>query len=167
MSAVAEQLRQARLAQGLTIHQVADYTKIRTDHIEALDEGNYDVFSAQIYIRGFVRSYARLLKLDEPQLLALLDGELSHTKKFAAMPPLTTRPHTIVDKLTLLLSKINWQKSLIALGVLLVLGIGAGIYFGWRHYQTSDPLAGLQPGVYQSQNSGGETLTLPTTGRKP
>ena len=151
------------------MHQVADYTKIRTDHIEALDEGNYDVFSAQIYIRGFVRSYARLLKLDEPQLLALLDGELSHTKKFAAMPPLTTRPHTIVDTLTLLLSKINWQKSLIALGVLAVLGIGAGIYFGWRHYQTSDPLAGLQPGIYQPQNSGGDTLALPTPppSRKP
>lgn len=164
MSAVAEQLRQARLAQGLTVHQVADYTKIRTDHIEALDEGNYDVFSAQIYIRGFVRSYARLLKLDEPQLLALLDGELSHTKKFAAMPPLTTRPHTIVDTLTLLLSKINWQKSLIALGVLAVLGIGAGIYLGWRHYQTSDPLAGLQPGIYQPQNSSGETLPLPGAG---
>ena len=166
MSAVAEQLRQARLAQGLTVHQVADYTKIRTDHIEALDEGNYGVFSAQIYIRGFVRSYARLLKLDEPQILALLDAELSHTKKFAALPPLTDRPHSIVDTLTLLLSKINWQKSLIALGVIAVLGIGVGIYFGWRHYQTSDPLGGLQPGIYQGQSNGGETLPLPGT-RKP
>lgn len=161
MSAVAEQLRQARLAQGLTIHQVADHTKIRTDHIEALDEGNYNVFSAQIYIRGFVRSYARLLRLDEPQILAQLDVELSHTKKFAAMPPLSDRPHTIVDTLTLLLSKINWKVGLIVAGVLVVAGIGAGIYFGLRHYQTNDPLAGLQPGVYQGQNGGGETLPLP------
>ncbi len=166
MSAVAEQLRQARLAQGLTIHQVADFTKIRTDHIEALDEGNYNVFAAQIYIRGFVRSYARLLKLDEPQILAQLDAELSHTKKFAAMPPLSDQPHNLVDTLTLLLSKINWKVGLVVAGGVVVVGIGAGIYFGWRHYQTSDPLAGLQPGVYQGQNSGGETLPLPGTGPK-
>jgi len=166
MSAVAEQLRQARQAQGLTVHQVADHTKIRTDHIEALDEGNFDVFSAQVYVRGFVRNYARLLKLDEAQILAQLDSELSQTKKFAAMPPLTSRPHTIVDTLTLLLSKINWQKGLIAIGVIVVLGIGAGIYLSWRHYQTSDPLTGLAPGIYQSQSSGGETLPLPTS-RKP
>ena len=163
MSAVAEQLRQARQAQGLTVHQVADATKIRTDHIEALDEGNYNVFSAQIYIRGFVRNYARLLKLDEAQILAQLDAELSHTKKFAAPPPLSDRPHTMVDTLTLLLSKINWQKSLIALVVVAVLGIGGGIYLGWRHYKNSDPLAGLTPGIYQAQNSGGETLPLPAS----
>ena len=167
MSAVAEQLRQARQAQGLTVHQVADHTKIRTDHIEALDEGNYDVFSAQVYVRGFVRNYARLLKLDEAQILTQLDAELSHTKKFAAPPPLSNRPHTIVDRLTLLLSKINWQKSLIWFVVIAILGIGGVIYLGWRHYNTSDPLAGLTPGIYQAQKTGGETLPLPATGRKP
>ena len=56
MSTVAEQLREAREAQNLTVYQVAEITKIRTDHIRALDEGNYDVFSAPVYIRGSVRS---------------------------------------------------------------------------------------------------------------
>jgi cytoskeletal protein RodZ len=43
MSTVAEQLRQAREAQNLSVYQVAEITKIRTDHIRALDEGNFDV----------------------------------------------------------------------------------------------------------------------------
>ena len=45
MSTVADKLRQAREAQNLTIHQIADITKIRTDHIRALEQGNFDVFS--------------------------------------------------------------------------------------------------------------------------
>ncbi len=61
MSTVAEQLRQAREARNLTEQQIVEITKIRTDHLRALEEGNFDVFSAPVYIRGFVRSYATLL----------------------------------------------------------------------------------------------------------
>ena len=48
MSTVAEQLRQAREARNLTVQQVAEITKIRTDHVRAVEEGNYDVFSAPV-----------------------------------------------------------------------------------------------------------------------
>ncbi len=44
MPTVAEQLKQAREAQGLKIHEVAEATKIRGDHIRALEAGNYDIF---------------------------------------------------------------------------------------------------------------------------
>jgi cytoskeleton protein RodZ len=163
MSTVAEQLRQAREAHRLTTRQVADETKIRSDHIEALEEGNYDVFSAQIYVRGFVRTYARLLKLNELSVLATLDEELAQSKKFRALPPLTDRKHTIVDTLTLLLSKINWKVGLVIGGAIVVLGICASVYATWHHYKTADPLAGLAPGIYSAQNSGGETIPLPAS----
>jgi cytoskeletal protein RodZ len=61
MPTVAEQLRAAREAKKLTVQQVADATKIRTDHIRALEEGNFSAFSAPIYIRGSVKNYATLL----------------------------------------------------------------------------------------------------------
>ncbi|MFM2081394.1 MAG: hypothetical protein RL380_85 [Verrucomicrobiota bacterium] len=166
MSAVAHQLRQTRQAQSLTVRQVADFTKIRTDHIQALEEGNYSVFSAQIYIRGFVRAYSRMLKLDEAQMLAALDAELAQTDKFSEPPPLTDRKHTLVDTLTLLLSKINWKMALVVGTVVIVLGVTATIYTSWRHYKTSDPLAGLTPGVYQGSVNGGDTLPLPATAGK-
>jgi len=66
MSTVAEQLRQAREARHLTVQQAAEITKIRTDHLRALEEGNFEVFSAPVYIRGFVRSYSTLLKMEVP-----------------------------------------------------------------------------------------------------
>src|SRR5438067_13829051 len=82
MPTVAEQLRTSREAKGLTVYQVAEITKIKTDHVRALEEGNYDAFSAPVYIRGFVRTYANLLKLDVPALMDALDGELGRAQKF-------------------------------------------------------------------------------------
>ena len=79
MSTVAEQLRAAREAKNLTVEQVADLTKMRTDHVRALEEGNFSAFSAPIYIRGSVKNYASALKLDGAKLLVELAEELKGT----------------------------------------------------------------------------------------
>ena len=41
MVTVSEQLRRARESQKLDIHQVAEITKIKTDHIRALEAGDF------------------------------------------------------------------------------------------------------------------------------
>src|SRR5580765_174620 len=97
MSAVAEQIRQAREAKHLTVEQVAEITKIRGDHLRALEEGNFNIFSAPVYIRGFVRTYSTLPKMDVPSVMSALDGELGQTKKFAEPPPLSTHPRGALD----------------------------------------------------------------------
>src|SRR5882762_932289 len=94
MATVSEQLRRAREQQNLDIYQVAEITKIKTDHVRALESGNFDTFSAPVYIRGFVRTYATMLKLDVRELLAELDAELGRSERFAEPPPLTNRPHS-------------------------------------------------------------------------
>jgi cytoskeletal protein RodZ len=162
MSTIAEQLHQAREAKHLTIEQVAEITKIRTDHLRALEEGNFNVFSAPVYIRGFVRTLSTLLKLDVPQVMAALDGELSQTKKFAEPPPLSDHPRGVLDFVMLQLSRVDWRIGAAVLGAAVVL---AGLVLGviaWRHSRASDPLRNLKPGVYQpAQRTSGQTLPLP------
>jgi cytoskeletal protein RodZ len=162
MSTVAEQLHQAREAKHLTVEQVAEITKIRADHLRALEQGNFDMFSAPVYIKGFVRTYSTLLKLDVPQMMSALDGELGQTKKFAEPPPLSSHPKGLLDYMMLQLSKVDWRQSLIGLLAGLVVVGGVFGYVSWRHYRTADPLKGLKPGLYQPpKNSAGETLPLP------
>ena len=164
MSTVSEQLRQARQAQNITVEQVAEITKIRSDHVRALEAGDFDVFSAPVYIRGFTRTYCTLLKLDVPQVMAALDRELGQSKKFSEPPPLSERRRGALDFFMLQLSKIDWRKGIIAASVL---GVGAAILFGWlawQRYRSTDPLKDLQPGMYQStQHLSAETLPLPPT----
>ena len=116
MSTVAEQLCQGREARGLTLPQLAEITKIRTDHLRALEEGHYDAFSAPVYIRGFVRTYATVLRLPVPQVMATLDAELGQTKKFAEPPPLSGQTGGWLDTIMLQFSKVDWRRGLLALG---------------------------------------------------
>jgi cytoskeletal protein RodZ len=162
MSTVAEQLRQAREAQKLTIQELAEITKIRSDHIRALEEGNFNVFSAPVYIRGFVRTVSTLLKLDVPQVMSNLEAELGQTVKFREPPPLTDQPKTVVDFVMLQLSKVNWRGGAMIVGGLAVIGIVFLVVAISRHARKSNPFEGVKPGVYQSSNSG-ETLPLPAT----
>jgi len=162
MTTVAEQLQRSREAQNLSVNQVAEVTKIRTDHIRALEQGNFNAFVAPVYIRGFVRTYATLLKLDVAGLMTELDRELGKTEKFREPPPLTDQKKGILDFLTLQLSKVNWRIASVALGVLAVALV---IYFSIKvgqHRRKADPLQNLQPGIYQPASSG-ETAPLPPT----
>lgn len=162
MSSVAEQLRQAREARQLTIQQVAEITKMRTDHLRALEEGNFDVFSAPVYIRGFVRGLATLYKLDVPQVMAELDTELGQTKKFAVPPPLSEPQRGALDFIMLQLSRLDWRRSALGLGLGVVVLVVLVSVLSWRHYRKTDPFKGLKPAVYQStQHVSGETLPLP------
>ena len=166
MVTVSEQLRLAREAQQLDIYQVAEITKIKTDHLRALESGNFDIFSAPVYIRGFIRTYASMLKLDVPQIMAALDAELGQTQKFSEPPPLSGPPRGMLDFIMLQLSKVDWRKGVIGLGLLVSLVVVISIILIWRHNRTTDPLKGLKPGVYQStQHLSGETLPLPARKR--
>jgi len=162
MSTVSEQLRQAREAQKLTVHQVAEIIKIRTDHLRALEAGNFEVFSAPVYIRGFVRGYATLLKLDVPGVMTALEAELKGTDKFSEPPPLTDSPRGPLDFVMLQLSKLNKNNVQFAVVTVAILAVVVVIFFIVRHTRKSDPLADLKPGVYQpAQTNSGDTLPLP------
>ena len=160
MPTVAEQLRAAREAKKLTVQQVADATKIRTDHIRALENGNFNVFSAPIYIRGSVKNYATMLKMDVPQITAALDAELMGTKKFSEPPPLVEAAKSPVDHVMFLLSKVNGKVVLAGAGILAIVLVV--VLAGWareRHKNSKTP-PNLPPAVYQPASSG-DTLPLP------
>jgi cytoskeleton protein RodZ len=162
MPTVAEQLRVAREARNLSINEVAEITKIRTDHIRALEEGNFDVFVAPVYIRGFARTYATLLKLDVPVLIKALDAELGQTEKFSEPPPLTDNKKGVVDFMTLQLSKLNLHRREILIGLSVLAVILVGILIAQRR-RTADPSANLPPARVQTPSrDSGNTLPLPT-----
>ena len=163
MATVAEQLRAAREAQNLDVYQVAEITKIRTEHLRALESGDYDAFAAPVYIRGFIRTYAKMLKLDVPQLLADVDAELAQTKKFSEAPGFSKKEKGILDWIMLQLSLANWALMLPLLALALLVGGGIWGYSAWRRYKNTDPLADLGPGIHQSRGSNlNEYLPVPT-----
>jgi cytoskeletal protein RodZ len=160
---VAEQLRRAREEQKLTVYQVAEITKIKTDHIRALEAGRYETFAAPVYIRGFVRTYAKALKLDSVQLSEALEAELGQSKKFSEPPSLSKEPRGALDVILLRLAQLRWQRWAPILAVLLIVFGGVAAFRSCQTTQKPDPLKNLGPGVYkppQSSNSG-DLLPVP------
>lgn len=167
MATVAEQLREARESRKLTIQQVAEITKIRADHVRAIEEGNFDAFSAPVYIRGFVRTYATLLKVEVPSLMAELDAELNQTSRFSEPPPLSEKQGGIIDAVMLGLSRFDWRKGAVGLGLLGLLAVVLSMYFSWQKNKTRDPLQGVKAPLYQTtQSVSGDMLAVPQAGRK-
>ena len=62
-------LRRAREKRQLTLKQVAGATKVPRATLELLEAGNLDELPADVFVRGFIRSYARMVGTDEAEPL--------------------------------------------------------------------------------------------------
>lgn len=65
MESIGDFFKQVRETKGLTLDDVASKTRIHPEFLMALEEGNYAKLPDQVFAKGFVRSYARSLGLDE------------------------------------------------------------------------------------------------------
>jgi cytoskeletal protein RodZ len=76
---LASWLRQARCARKLSIDDVSRITKIQVRILEKLESGRFEGLPAEVFVRGFVRSFARCVGLDEAEALerygACAEGE--------------------------------------------------------------------------------------------
>lgn len=66
---VADHLRLARKQQKLSIEAVAKEICVRVCYLNAIEERRYDELPGKTFVVGFVKSYAKMLKLD-PQALS-------------------------------------------------------------------------------------------------
>lgn len=62
-------LKEKRLAQGVTLERVAADLKIKTSLLKALEEEDFNVFPADVYTMGYLRSYALYLGLAPEPLI--------------------------------------------------------------------------------------------------
>lgn len=73
-SSVGSCLRAAREEANLSVVEIAQALKFSTRQIELLEADDYAALPGNTIVRGFVRSYGRLLKLDVDALLHMLDA---------------------------------------------------------------------------------------------
>ncbi len=84
------QLAAQREALGLTVEQIADQLKLATRQVRALEAGDYDALPNMAVVRGFVRAYAKVVKLDATPLVAMI--EVVSPTSYEAAPPRKEAP---------------------------------------------------------------------------
>jgi cytoskeletal protein RodZ len=70
---IGQFLKQEREKKNLSVKTISQHTKISTTKLELIEEDNFTELPSQAYIRGFVKSYAKTLNLNQDTCLELLD----------------------------------------------------------------------------------------------
>ncbi len=132
---LGEKLRQAREAKGMTIGEVAEQTRISPLYIESIENDDYRALPGGIFNRGFVKSFAKYVGLDEQEALAdyarLLyetEGDVEDVKFH--------RPEVLTDDR----APASMLPTLIVAAIILAI-MTIGVLFVLRQLQPAEPSA--------------------------
>lgn len=70
-NSLGELLRKARVAQGLTVEQIATELRIEAQHLAALEDDKLERIGIPVFVKGYLRQYGQRLGVDTRELLAL------------------------------------------------------------------------------------------------
>jgi cytoskeleton protein RodZ len=80
---IGARLRNARLAKGLTLEDVAQSTCIRPEKLEAIEKDDYSGFPSMAYSRGFLTMYGKHLGVDVSSETRSMEGHSAiHLKEY-------------------------------------------------------------------------------------
>ncbi len=69
-------MKKIRENAGVSLAEVSNFTKVKQEHLQKIEEGDFDSLPPDVYIRGFIRSYANYLGLDPKEVLKYYDREI-------------------------------------------------------------------------------------------
>lgn len=160
---LGEKLRQAREERGTTISEVAEQTRISALYIESIERDDYRSLPGGIFNKGFVKSFARYVGVDEQEALQDYARLVANADNQIVDEPKTYRPEVLTDdrhsssKLT----------TIIFAGVILALMV-AGILTLLRYIEPSAPQLSANTAAGANANSiANITLPTPNTAAAP
>ncbi len=155
---VGDRLRQAREQKGITVAEAGARLHILSSYINAMENGRYGVLPGTVFLRGYVRSYARLLELNEDEIVGQLDRELGASKEETAK---TTEEKPVVVKR-------NYPHRWLLLIAVLLLLVGGVLQY--QHLQApSDDVTGatVESGESQVQTEDADSSAPGTPPAEP
>lgn len=87
MKITGEMLKSERINKNLSIQDIALSLKLSSKIITSIEAGNIDDLPAKTFVRGFVKSYAQLLKMDPEIVLNQFQEEMGSTNPMPKVPP--------------------------------------------------------------------------------
>lgn len=94
---LGEKLQQAREERGITISEVAEQTRISPLYLECIENNDYRTLPGGIFNKGFIKSYAKYVGVDEQEALADYAAILSSDGGQSADELKTYRPQVLTD----------------------------------------------------------------------
>lgn len=95
---IGQTLKRARQERDISLSQAEVDTQIRLKYLEALENDNFSVFSAQVYALGFLRRYATYLGIDADRMIERYESDLELTKNLEKKQLIKARQKDIFNQ---------------------------------------------------------------------
>lgn len=115
-----DQLKREREMRGVSLEEISAATRISTRFLEALENDQWDLLPGGVFNRGFIRSVARFLGLNEDNLVAEYDLETKHRIEAGVVPDPPMEMHR------------RYGPAILAL--VLLIAVIAGVWFGYKYF---------------------------------
>lgn len=92
MKEIGELLKRTRIEKGMTLQEIANITKISVRYLDGIEKGDWSLMPGPFYVKGFVRSYAKVLEIDVSPLLAELNRGEEDKLTTSPVMATTSRP---------------------------------------------------------------------------
>lgn len=122
---IGRALRAARQKQGKSLEEASRETRVRTDYLEALEGEEFDALGSDVYVRGFLRSYARYLGLNHEKVIVVYERSVGRPKPPPA--PVERSPGVTPTEAVILTEKKRPNWLLAASAAVIVLAAAAAI----------------------------------------
>ena len=119
---VGKVFRSKREEMNLSLKEIESSTSIRSNYLDAIEEGNIDKFLSTVYMYGFMRQYASYLNLD----IEVLARDYPEVFKLPQQQHEFDYGIGTLEKRKSLTGGIKWVPNL-----LWALGIGGVLMFAW------------------------------------
>jgi|YNPBryantNP2012_1023418.scaffolds.fasta_scaffold00494_13 cytoskeletal protein RodZ len=88
--AFGEYLARERRLRNISLEEISQRTKISMKVLQALEASRWEELPADVYVRGFLRSYARYVGLDENEVLLRYEDQRPKIQKPNVRKPFPT-----------------------------------------------------------------------------
>lgn len=132
--AVGESLREARVAAGWTVGEIANRLNLTETAVESIEGNQFDRLPGTTFARGYIRSYAKILGLDADQLAKNFDQQVG--------AGISAKAVQSIDRVgeARRVSRGMMQFSLL---VILLIVLAAG-YYAWQTFNATETAADNQ-----------------------
>jgi cytoskeleton protein RodZ len=130
---IGDLLRSAREKARLSLEELAEETHIKLKYLVSLEENDFDALPAATFIKAYIRNYARLFKMDEKPLFAILRRDYEESVKGQLIPREFLYPQ--------LKKKTLWSPVRLVLSSVIIVFAVFFSYAVWQWFQLNRPPA--------------------------
>jgi len=126
-----ERLQAARIQMGISLDDIAKRMHLSTSIVEAIEDNHFEEITAPIFVKGYLRAYARIVSLDEDDMID------QYIDFYSGEDPPISSTSNVASELSVADARVKWTTYI----VVLIAGVSLAAWLWNREQDTEAPIS--------------------------